>query len=237
VLGNPEASDRRAPVFDDLDQQPWRDLTHAYGSANDVPRWLRQLTSSNEKIRVTALNDLYGSICHQNWNCPATAYTVPYVIELLQQPLVEQKAGLLAMLADIASCEPLNEADWRKNKHVPSYNVPLRIPLKDAHTAVAEDIPTCITHLYHPPVSPSWAPQIWRCGYRRRMSFRPIQNVLMTSRPRWNLRSGVRRLSAVALILPSRLDSFHLRLRHAGVSSSAPLSSQKAISCALSRRL
>jgi hypothetical protein len=138
---------RTPPVFDDLDLQPWRDLTHAYGSTKDVPRWLRQLTSSSEKLRVTALNDLYGSICHQNWNCPATAYTVPYVIELLQQPLVEQKAGLLEMLADIASCEPLNEADWRENKHVPSYNVPLRIPLEDAHTAVAEGIPTCITLL------------------------------------------------------------------------------------------
>ncbi len=141
---------KESPIFDDLDQQPWSELTHAYGSAKDVPTWLRQLTSANERLRRSALMDLYGSICHQNWNCPATAYAVPYVIEVLQQPSVEQKAGLLEMLADIASCAPLQETAWRENTHVPSYNVPRHIPLKDAHTAVAAGTLTYITLLDDP---------------------------------------------------------------------------------------
>lgn len=141
---------QESPIFADLDQQPWSELTHAYGSAKDVPTWLRQLTSANEKVRRSALMHLYGSICHQSWNCPATAYAVPYVIELLQQPSVEQKAGLLDMLADIAACAPLQEMDWRENTQVPSYRVPRHIPLKDAHTEVAAGIPTYITLLDDP---------------------------------------------------------------------------------------
>ncbi|HEU0027274.1 MAG TPA: hypothetical protein VFQ25_09180 [Ktedonobacterales bacterium] len=137
------------PIFDDLDQQPWSELTHAYGSAKDVPTWLRQLTSADEQTRRAALMDLYGSICHQNWNCPATAYAVPYVIELLQQPSAQQKAGLLEMLADIASCEPLYEATWRENKGAPAWSVPRHIPLKDAHAAVAIGIPTYLALLDH----------------------------------------------------------------------------------------
>lgn len=125
-------------------------MTHAYGSAKDVPAWLRKLSSDNEQMRSSALMDLYGSICHQNWNCPATAYAVPYVIELLQQPSVEQRTDLLEMLADIATCEPLDEATWRENTRVPSLNVPKYISLKDAHAAVAAGIPTYIALLGDP---------------------------------------------------------------------------------------
>ena len=53
--------------------------------------WLRQLASDTEQIRKQAIWHLTGSICHQGWICPATAYAVPFLIELLQEPAVQGK--------------------------------------------------------------------------------------------------------------------------------------------------
>lgn len=58
---------QKREMFDGLNAIPWADLTHAYGSAEEVPMWLRQLTSSDADIRHAAMNHLHGSICHQGW--------------------------------------------------------------------------------------------------------------------------------------------------------------------------
>ncbi len=47
------------------------------------------------------MNNLGGSICHQGWICPATAYTVPYLLELLQEPAIQEKEEILDLLADL----------------------------------------------------------------------------------------------------------------------------------------
>src|SRR5579885_300973 len=116
-------------MFRDLNIIPWHDLTHAYGSAEEVPMWLRQVASSDERIREQALNHLGGSICHQGWICPATGYAVPFLLELLQEPEVQGKEEILALLADIAIAYPeLHEERWRTNARVPQWNVPASIP-------------------------------------------------------------------------------------------------------------
>jgi len=112
-------------LFEGLNALPWYDLKHAYGSAEEIPMWLRQLATSDEHIRKQAINHLHGSICHQGWIGPATAYAVPYLIELLQEPTVVAKEDILKLLADIATANPLfSEERWRKNSQVPSWEVP-----------------------------------------------------------------------------------------------------------------
>lgn len=135
-------------MFDGLNAIPWYDLKHAYGSAEEVPMWLRQLTSSDEHIRKQAMNHLAGSICHQGWICPATAYAVPYLLELLQEPTVQIKEKILELLADIAIADPqLHEERWRKNPKVPSWEVPAHIPFKDAHLEVSNGLSIYVTLL------------------------------------------------------------------------------------------
>jgi aminoglycoside 2''-phosphotransferase len=119
-------------MFEGLNAIPWTELTHAYGSAEEVPMWLRQLRSPDAETRHHALNHLWGAICHQNWIAPATGYAVPYLIELLADPEKQDKDEILNLLADIATCAPLHEPDWRENERVPTWNVPARIPFKDA---------------------------------------------------------------------------------------------------------
>ncbi len=135
-------------MFDGLNAIPWYDLKHAYGSAEEVPMWLRQLTSSDEHIRKQAMNHLAGSICHQGWICPATAYAVPYLLELLQEPTVQVKENILELLADIAIADPqLHEERWRMNPKVPSWEVPAYIPFKDAHLEVSNGLSIYVTLL------------------------------------------------------------------------------------------
>jgi len=142
VSGAWDIRDRRITIFEGLNEIPWADLTRAYGSAEEVPMWLRQLTSADSKVRHIALNHLWGSICHQNWICPATGYAVPYLIELLQMPGVRGKDQILDMLADIvSSSDTLDEATWRANADVPQWNVPTHIPFKDARAEAAAGIP------------------------------------------------------------------------------------------------
>ncbi len=104
-------------MFRDLNTIPWHDLTHAYGSAEEVPMWLRQLASNEEPMRKQAIWHLTGAICHQGWICPATAYAVPFLIELLQEPAVRGKEDMLALLATIAVAPPDSKMPaWRSAK-------------------------------------------------------------------------------------------------------------------------
>lgn len=140
-------------MFDGLNALPWYDLKHAYGSAEEVPMWLRQLTSRDERIRQQAINNLGGSICHQGWICPATAYVVPYLIELLQEPSILEKEKILELLADIASASPeLHAERWRKNVRVSQWNVPEHIPFKHAQEEVRRGLSTYLSLLDAPHV-------------------------------------------------------------------------------------
>ncbi|WP_203711728.1 hypothetical protein [Asanoa siamensis] len=83
-------------MMDGLSAVDWAALTHAYGSAADVPGMLRDLAGGDRK----ALDDLYGTIWHQGTVYEATAYAVPFLVEMLAAPGLEPD-GVLGLLADI----------------------------------------------------------------------------------------------------------------------------------------
>lgn len=89
-------------MLERLDQIPWADLSHAYGDASDVPELIRDLASPDPARRDGALWALYGNIWHQGTVYEATAYAVPFLIELLTIPAVPDKAGILRLLQVIA---------------------------------------------------------------------------------------------------------------------------------------
>src|SRR5712664_1324596 len=89
-------------MLEKLDSVPWATLDYPYiGSAIGVPGLLRALTSFDEEVRAEAIHELYGTIWHQDTICEATAYAVPFLIELLEYKQVPDKDEILALLATL----------------------------------------------------------------------------------------------------------------------------------------
>lgn len=89
-------------MLEGLDSVDWGRLTHAYGDAADVPDLIRALASDDEGERGEALDELFGNIWHQGTVYEATAFAVPFLIELLADASVEGKGEILPLLACIA---------------------------------------------------------------------------------------------------------------------------------------
>lgn len=91
--------------MDRLDQIPWEALTHAYGSAADVPDLLRALRTASPELRGedSPLWQLYGNIWHQGTVYEATAYAVPFLIDLALSRDTPDRVGILSLLAHIAT--------------------------------------------------------------------------------------------------------------------------------------
>lgn len=89
-------------MLEGLDAVDWGGLTHAYGEATDVPDQIRALAASDKAGRTEALGDLFGNIWHQGTVYQATAFAVPFLIELLAGPEIAGKEGILQLLACIA---------------------------------------------------------------------------------------------------------------------------------------
>jgi aminoglycoside 2''-phosphotransferase len=129
-------------MFEGLNSIPWVDLTHAYGSAEEVPMWLRQLASDDEQVRHEARRHLGGSICHQGWICHPTAYAVPYLIELLEEPTVQEKEEILDLLTWIAKADPIHERPrWAEDDDSAASFPSEPVPLRDAHAVAGAGIP------------------------------------------------------------------------------------------------
>src|SRR5262245_45259505 len=67
----------------DLDSDRWRQLRHAYGSAEDIPGLLRQLPTAPLKSAESQAEPwftLWSSLCHQSDVYPASFAAVPHVI-------------------------------------------------------------------------------------------------------------------------------------------------------------
>ena len=85
-------------MLEGLDQIQWSELSHAYGPAADVPDLLRDLHSGDPEARAEALDALWGNIWHQGTVYEASAYAVPFLIELLAAPGIQCKAEILGLL-------------------------------------------------------------------------------------------------------------------------------------------
>jgi hypothetical protein len=90
-------------MLEKLDQVEWSKLSHAYGFADDVPALIRDLASSNPKVRQNAMHELYGNIWHQGTVYEATAYAVPFLAELLNSDKVTDKNQILLFLSALAN--------------------------------------------------------------------------------------------------------------------------------------
>jgi hypothetical protein len=105
-----------------LDKIRWHEYTHAYGSASELPKDIRRLSSSDPKVRQKALWELGGSIYHQGTVYPATAVAVPFLIRLASDSRSPDPAKIWELLDVIAQSstvdpEKIREAwEWRRKK-------------------------------------------------------------------------------------------------------------------------
>lgn len=83
-------------MLEKLDTIPWKDLKHAYGSAEDVPDLLRRLLDPDAKERDRVLDKLYNNVFHQGSRYPATPYVIPFLIEMCADPTVPHRGDLLS---------------------------------------------------------------------------------------------------------------------------------------------
>jgi HEAT repeat protein len=84
-------------VLEGLEAVNWAALGHAYGSAEDVPEWLRALRSPDPEVRQWAHEDW--NIVHQGTRYSATAPAVPFLVELATAPDTHDRAWLVNLLA------------------------------------------------------------------------------------------------------------------------------------------
>ena len=90
-------------MLEDLDKVPWAELTHAYGSAEDVPDLLRALADPDPARREATIWELWGNLFHQGTRYEATSYAVPFLLELLAEPAVREKGELLRYLGSLVA--------------------------------------------------------------------------------------------------------------------------------------
>jgi hypothetical protein len=96
-----------------MKQVAWKQLTHAYGSAEDTPEHLLALLSSDAQKREKALYDLWASLCHQGSVYEASCAAVPFLIEILSQVPDEQQPSILYLLAGLAHRDSYAQRDQR----------------------------------------------------------------------------------------------------------------------------
>ena len=84
-----------------IDSIPWSSLEHAYGSAEDAPKYLYDLTHGNEdEIDVAVYSFLHSYACHQYTTYSCTPYVVRHVIDFLSSDLqlIEQTSEILGFV-------------------------------------------------------------------------------------------------------------------------------------------
>lgn len=90
------------PDLSMVDQVPWAELHHAYGSAIDVPSQFQSLVSPDAEVRRRTIYSFTCNIFHQGSVYPATVAAIPIFQHLLRYKQVADKSKILELLASFA---------------------------------------------------------------------------------------------------------------------------------------
>ncbi|MCL2743625.1 MAG: hypothetical protein FWE67_07225 [Planctomycetaceae bacterium] len=93
-------------MLETLDTIDWSSLEHAYGFASDVPCLLRDIICDCRERQDRAFYELHGNVVHQGTIYGATPHTIPFLVEILNEPSITDayvKEGVAGLLAAIAA--------------------------------------------------------------------------------------------------------------------------------------
>ncbi|MFF3602120.1 PBS lyase [Streptomyces sp. NPDC002463] len=88
-----------------IEEVDWASLGHAYGPADDVPELLRGLASADPAERETALDGMYGAVHHQGDVYDSTLACIPFLLELVADPAVQDRGCIVELLTSIGGIE------------------------------------------------------------------------------------------------------------------------------------
>ncbi|MFD4376385.1 HEAT repeat domain-containing protein [Streptomyces sp. NPDC058486] len=94
-----------------IEEVDWASLGHAYGPADDVPALLRGLASADPSEREAALDGMYGAVHHQGDVYDSTLACIPFLLELVADPAVQDRGGIVELLTSIGGIELDDEDD------------------------------------------------------------------------------------------------------------------------------
>ncbi|MCX4819370.1 PBS lyase [Streptomyces sp. NBC_01142] len=92
-------------MFGGIDEVDWASLRHAYGPADDVPEMLRGLASADPAERETALDGMYGAVHHQGDVYDSTLACIPFLLELVANPALQDRGGIVELLTSIGGID------------------------------------------------------------------------------------------------------------------------------------
>ncbi|MFC5904908.1 HEAT repeat domain-containing protein [Streptomyces zhihengii] len=94
-----------AMVFAGIDEVDWASLEHSYGPAENVPELLRGLASADPAERESALDGMYGTVHHHGDVYDSTLACIPFLMELVADPLVEDRGAIIELLTSIGGID------------------------------------------------------------------------------------------------------------------------------------
>ncbi|MFC9754706.1 HEAT repeat domain-containing protein [Streptomyces sp. NPDC056921] len=88
-------------MINDLESTDWASFGHAYGPANDVPGWLRNMVSPDPEIRREAFGNFYGAVLHQGSVYSSTVASLPFLFAMADDPATPDRGEVVALLLSI----------------------------------------------------------------------------------------------------------------------------------------
>ncbi|MFF0476384.1 hypothetical protein [Streptomyces sp. NPDC004284] len=79
----------------------WASLEHAYGPADDVPGWLRDMVSPDPDVREEAFGNFYGAVLHQGSVHSSTVASLPFLFATADDPATPDRGEVVALVLSI----------------------------------------------------------------------------------------------------------------------------------------
>ncbi len=113
----------------ELDSPNWKSLSHAYGTAQDIPGLLEQLKTAAppENFESEPWFSLWSSLCHQSDVYTASYAALPHIVAIVATKPVVERLHYLHFIACIEACR-----HRKKSPELPAF---LK---KDYHTALEQ---------------------------------------------------------------------------------------------------
>jgi hypothetical protein len=123
-------------MFEGIDDIDWGSLGHAYGSAENVPDWIRGLADPDPAVREESLDALHGAVHHQGDVYDSTLAAVPFVLEALTTAGLGGRAGIAAWLAGVADL-----TEWPAEDDLDEDGRAMLRHARQAHARIAAAVP------------------------------------------------------------------------------------------------
>ncbi len=111
-----------------LDDRRWSELTHAYGSADDIPGLLDQLKTADLQVKYDTepWYSLWSALCHQYDVYNASYAALPHIVSMAAERPPQKRLDHISLCGSIEAFRHLDDAAPMPNDLEAAYLVALR---------------------------------------------------------------------------------------------------------------